>query len=144
MKKLLFVAIFLFPLFTFAQAEKEVESAIQALKTAMLAEDDATLKNLTSADLSYGHSSGVIENQEQFLAVFAAKKTDYQKWDISDQTITFHGKKLATVRHHVNAEIAGANGQINKLDIGLLMVWTKEKGQWKLLARQAFRLPQAQ
>lgn len=142
MRKSLFIVLFLFPLFTFAQAEKEVEAAIQALKTAMLAEDDAALKDLTSSDLSYGHSSGVIENQEQFLAVFAAKKTDYQKWDISDQTITFHGKELAIVRHHVNAEIAGANGQVNKLDIGLLMIWTKEKGDWKLLARQAFRKPQ--
>jgi ketosteroid isomerase-like protein len=124
----------------FAQAEKEVETAIQNLKTAMLAEDADALRNLTSPNLTYGHSSGVIENQAEFLAVFAAKKTDYQKWEISDQTITFHGKDLAIVRHRVKAEIAGANGQINKLDIGLLMIWTKEKGSWKLLARQAFRL----
>ncbi len=127
----------------FAQAEKEVETAIQNLKAAMLAEDEAELKTLTSENLTYGHSSGVIENQEEFLAVFAANNTDYQKWDISDQTITFHGKDLAIVRHRVKAEIAGANGQINKLDIGLLMIWTKEKGDWKLLARQAFRMPQA-
>jgi ketosteroid isomerase-like protein len=124
----------------FAQAEKEVETAIQNLKAAMLAEDEAALKTLTSENLTYGHSSGVIENQEEFLAVFAAKKTDYQKWDISDQTITFHGKDLAMVRHKVSAEIA-SNGKTNPLNIGLLMVWVKEKGSWKLLARQAFRLP---
>lgn len=143
MKRLLFFALLLIPVFTFAQAEKEVETAIQNLKTAMLAEDADALRNLTSPNLTYGHSSGVIENQEEFLAVFAAKNTDYQKWDISDQTITFHGKELAIVRHRVKAEITGANGQINNLDLGLLMIWTKEKGSWKLLARQAFRMPQA-
>lgn len=125
----------------FAQAEKEVETAVQNLKAAMLAEDEATLRTLTSADLTYGHSSGGIENQEQFLAVFAAKKNDYQKWDITDQKITFHGKKTALVRHNVNGEIV-SNGTTNNLKIGVLMVWSKEKGGWKLLARQAFRLPQ--
>lgn len=142
MKKILFVALLLLPLFSFAQAEKEVESAVGKMRTALLAEDAVTLKSLTSEDLSYGHSSGVIENQEQFLEVFASKKTDYQKWEISDQTITMHGKELAMVRHNVVADFA-ADGKVTTLNLGLLMVWVKEKGGWKLLARQAFRLPQS-
>lgn len=141
MKKILFVALFLTPLFTFAQAEKEVASAVEKMRTALLAEDVATLKSLTSEDLTYGHSSGVIENQEQFLEVFASKKTDYQKWDISDLSITFHGKELAMVRHNVIADFA-SNGNVTTLNLGLMMVWVKEKGTWKLLARQAFRRPQ--
>ena len=141
MKKILFVALFLTPLFTFAQAEKEVASAVEKMRTALLAEDVATLKSLTSEDLTYGHSSGVIENQEQFLEVFASKKTDYQKWDISDLSITFHGKELAMVRHNVIADFA-SNGNVTTLNLGIMLVWVKEKGTWKLLARQAFRRPQ--
>ncbi|OOG73177.1 nuclear transport factor 2 family protein [Algoriphagus sp. A40] len=143
MKKILFAALFLIPLFTFAQAEKEVAASVEKMRTALLAEDVATLKSLTSEDLNYGHSSGVIENQEQFLEVFASKKTDYQKWDISDLSITFHGKELAMVRHNVVADFA-SNGNVATLNLGLLMVWVKEKGDWKLLARQAFRIPQGQ
>lgn len=124
----------------FAQSEKEVETAVQNLKTAMLAEDATALKSLTSENLSYGHSAGKIENQEQFLAVFSGGKTDYQTWDITEQEIKFHGKKLAMVRHKVSGEIA-SNGTTNNLKIGILMVWVKEKGDWKLLARQAFKLP---
>lgn len=124
----------------FAQSEKEVEAAVQNLRTAMLAEDATSLKSLTSENLSYGHSAGKIENQKQFLAVFSEGKTDYQTWDITEQEIKLHGKKLAMVRHKVSAEIA-SNGNTNNLKIGLLMVWVKEKGEWKLLARQAFRLP---
>ncbi len=123
-----------------AQSEKEVETAVQNLRTAMLAEDATALKSLTSENLSYGHSAGKIENQDEFLSVFSEGKTDYKIWDITEQEIKFHGKKLAMVRHKVSAEIA-SNGTTNPLKIGLLMVWVKEKGDWKLLARQAFRLP---
>lgn len=127
----------------FAQSEKEVETAVQNLRTAMLAEDATALKSLTSENLSYGHSSGMIENQEEFVAVFASKKSDYQKWDVSDQTISFNGKDLAIVRQNVKGEIVSTvNNTTNNLNLGLLMVWVKEKGEWKLLARQAFRHPQ--
>jgi ketosteroid isomerase-like protein len=129
---------------TFSQSEKEVAEAVQKMRSALLAEDVPALKSLTSENLSYGHSGGVIETQAEFLAVFASKKSDYQKWDVSNQTISFHGKELAMVRQNVKAEILSTeNGTLNNLNIGLLMVWVKEKGTWKLLARQAFRIPQS-
>jgi hypothetical protein len=143
MKSLILFFFLLTSIQTFAQSEKEVETAVQNLRIAMLAEDATTLKSLTSENLTYGHSGGVIENQEEFVAVFASKKSDYQKWDVSDQTISMNGKDLAIVRQNVKAEIVSiANSTINKLDLGLLMVWVKEKGEWKLLARQAFKHPQ--
>jgi hypothetical protein len=108
----------------------------------MLEENVDALRQLTSTQLDYGHSSGLIENQEEFLAVFASKKTDYQSWDISELEISMVKNDLAIVRHKVQASIV-SNGNTNTLNIGLMMVWTKEKGMWKLLARQAFRLPQA-
>lgn len=142
MKTTLTLLLFFCFSIAFAQAEKEVETAVQNLRTAMLAEDASALKSLTSENLTYGHSSGVIESQEEFVAVFASKKSDYQKWDVSNQTISTNGKNMAIVRQNVQAEIIStATGTTNKLDLGLLMVWVKEKGDWKLLARQAFRLP---
>lgn len=143
MKKLLLVALFLIPYFSFAQAGKEVEAAVEKMTAAFLAEDAATLKILTSEDLSYGHSSGTVENQAQFLAVFESKATDYLKWDISDQTISLHGKDLAMVRHNVSIEVR-EKGTLNAVKLGILLIWVKEKGEWKLLGRQAFRTPQAQ
>ncbi|MDO8966845.1 nuclear transport factor 2 family protein [Algoriphagus sp.] len=142
MKNSLLLIFLLSSQLAFSQSEKQVNDAVQKLRIAMLAEDAETLKKLTSENLSYGHSSGVIETQDEFVAVFASKKSDYQKWDISDQTITFQGKKLAIVRHNVLGEIA-SNGNVNTLNLGLLMLWVKEKGEWKLLARQAFRVPQS-
>ncbi len=142
MKTLLTISLFLSFNFAFSQSEKEVDEAVQKFRTALLVEDAETLKSLTSENLSYGHSGGTIENQEEFVAVFASKKSDYQKWEVSNQSIAFHGKDLAMVRQNVLAEIlSNENGSVNTLNMGLLMVWVKEKGAWKLLARQSFRFP---
>lgn len=138
-----YLALPLFLLFSFdviAQSQKEVETAVLQLKAAMLAEDTESLQKLTSKNLRYGHSTGKIENQEEYLAVFKSGNTDYTVWDITEQEIQLEGKNLALVRHKVSAEIQ-TNEVPNNLKIGLLMVWVKEKGDWKLLARQAFRLP---
>lgn len=127
----------------FSQSEKEVDEVLQKMRTALLAEDAEMLRKLTSKNLSYGHSAGAIENQEEFVAVFEAKNSDYQIWEVSDQTIAFHGKNLAIVRQNVKAEILSkSNGTTNSLNMGLMMIWVKEKGEWKLLARQSFRYPQ--
>ncbi|WP_111671893.1 nuclear transport factor 2 family protein [Algoriphagus litoralis] len=126
-----------------AQSAGDLEATIQKFRSALLAEDAATLRNLTSENLSYGHSAGMIENQEEFVAVFEAKNTDYQIWEVSDQTIEFHGKDLAIVRQNVKAEILSLTNQTtNSLNMGLMMIWVKEKSGWKLLARQSFRYPQ--
>jgi uncharacterized surface protein with fasciclin (FAS1) repeats len=144
MKHSLLLIFFFVSTFAFSQSQKEVDEAVQNFRTALLAEDAATLQKLTSASLSYGHSAGKIENQEEFVAVFNSKNSDYKTWEVSDQTISFHGKKLAIVRQNVKAEIVSlTNGTINSLDMGLMMVWVKEKGTWKLLGRQSFRYPQS-
>lgn len=140
MKYLLITCFCLMSQLAFSQSQMEVITAVEKLRVAMLAEDHATLRTLTSKDLSYGHSSGQIETQEEFLKVFETKSQDYQVWDVTDLWVAFHGENLAMVRYNVHGEIANQTN-VNKLDLGLLMVWVKEDGSWKLLARQAFRKP---
>ena len=140
MKYILILGLVLISHLSSAQSSTEVKAAAEKFRLAMLAEDHETLRTLTSKDLSYGHSSGLIENQEEFLKVFESKSQDYQVWDVRDLTVSFHGENIAMIRYNVDVEIV-TNGIPNKLDLGLLMVWIKEEGAWKLLARQAFRIP---
>lgn len=140
MKYLLIICLSLGSYLAFAQSQAEVLTAVERMRQAMLAEDAETLAELTSKDLSYGHSAGTIENQEQFLAEFASKNVDYQRWDMSGLEVRFYGKELAIVRHEVIGEIL-SNGNLNTLNLGLMMVWVIEDGKWKLLARQSFRKP---
>ena len=126
--------------FAIAQPEKEVETAVEKLRLALIDPTSEGLKILTSSNLSYGHSSGMIENQEQFIEALVSGKADFKTITVSEQTIRLHDKNTAIVRHKLKGELLNADGTINNVNLGILLIWTKEKGGWKLLARQAFKL----
>jgi hypothetical protein len=139
MKIILFALVLLSGFNSFAQPEKEVEAAVERFRLAMIDPTAESLKNLTSKDLSYGHSNGLLENQEQFIGALVSGKSDFSIVNFSDQTIKLNGKNVAIVRHKLKGETVhgGTNAAVN---LGILNVWIKEKGGWKLLARQAFKL----
>jgi len=140
MKTFFFAFIFLISNIAFAQSEKEVEMAVEKLRLAMIDPTQDALKKLTSSDLSYGHSNGLIENQNVFMEALVSGKSDFKTIIISDQTIKLNGKNVAIVRHKFKGEVTAADGNINTVNLSILMVWIKEKGSWKLLARQAVRV----
>jgi Domain of unknown function (DUF4440) len=140
MKNFLFVFLFAISNIAFAQPEKEVETAAEKLRLAIIDPTQDALQRLTSKNLSYGHSSGMIENQTAFIEALVSGKSDFKTISVSDQSVVLSGKNVAVVRHKLKGELVAAGGAINTVNLGILLVWTKEKGEWKLLARQAFRL----
>ena len=124
---------------SFAQSEKEVEAAVEKLRLAMIDPTAAALKSITSKDLSYGHSSGLMENQTEFIEALVSGKSDFKSIVLSDQSIALSGKNIALVRHKLKGETFNA-GVVGALNLGVLLIWSKEKGEWKLLARQGFKL----
>lgn len=123
-----------------AQSKDEVavSNAVETLKKNLLDPDKATLESLTADALTYGHSSGLIENKQQFIESLVSGKFDFKSIEVSNQNITF-SKNIALVRHRMDAEIS-ANGVGNTLKLDVLLVWQKQKGKWILLARQAVRV----
>ena len=119
--------------------EKAVNAAIEKLRKAMLDGERTALENIASDKLSYGHSSGLVENKAEFVEHIASGKSDFVTIDLSEQTITID-KNIAIVRHHLKAETKD-NGVPGTANIKILLVFEKEKGEWKLLARQAVKLP---
>jgi ketosteroid isomerase-like protein len=119
--------------------EAAVNDAIKALTQAMLAADKAKLESLVADQLSYGHSSGKLENKAQFVEVIAGKKTVYKTINLTDTSTAVVGNN-AIARHTFSAETE-ADGKAGSARVGVLQVWQKQDGRWKLLARQAFRLP---
>ncbi len=115
-----------------------LESAVADLRKAMLDGDKAKLDALTADQLSYGHSSGKLETKAQFIDVIASKKTVYKSISLDDPKSVVAGSN-AIVRHIFKGE-AEADGKISPFNVGILQVWTKQDGSWKLLARQAFKL----
>ena len=119
--------------------EAAVNQAVEALRQAMVDADKARLEQLVADQLSYGHSGGVVETKEQFVTVVASKKTIYKTIKLLEPSTAVVGTN-AIVRHVFTAETE-SGGQASSAKVGVLQVWQKQDGAWKLLARQAFRLP---
>ena len=115
-----------------------VNQAVEAMRKAMVDADKAKLETLVADQLSYGHSAGVIESKQQFLDVIASKKTTYKSITLLEPTVTVVGNN-AIARHIFTAEFE-TDGKPGTARVGVLQVWVKQSDQWKLLARQAFRL----
>jgi len=125
----------------FAQSNEEaaVLQAVDALTKAMLDADRAKLEELVADQLSYGHSSGVIQTKAQFVDVVANRKTVYKAITLSEPSTLMAGDN-AIVRH-VFSNTTETGGKTASISVGIMQVWQRQAGNWKLLARQAFRLP---
>ena len=126
---------------TFAQSSEEtkVAAAVEALRKAMVDPDKTTLEGLTSDKLTYGHSSGKIENQQEFINNLLSGKSDFVKIDLSEQTIKI-SDDVAIVRHRLDAD-TNDGGNPGRANIYILLVWQKQHKEWKLIARQAVKVP---
>ena len=89
--------------------------------------------------LSYGHSGGKIEDKPTFVNNIVSGKSDFVTIELADQTIAVSGS-TAIVRHALNAT-TNDNGKAGEVHLNVLLVWVKDGGQWKLLARQAVHVP---
>ena len=116
-----------------------VAKNVEALRVAMVAGDEKQLNTLTDDHLTYGHSHGMLQNKAVFVKYLVGPKAPGKfNWiKISNQTIEVVNSHVAWVRHTFDAENEEPSGKITKAHIILLQVWMKEKGSWKLLARQA-------
>ena len=71
------------------KAEKEVMDVMQAWRTAMMKKDGAALAKLYHEDLSYGHSSGIVENKAEDVNHIVTTKADYTTVDLVDTKSKF-------------------------------------------------------
>ncbi len=125
-------------LFAQTKDEKEVASAVESLRKAMIDPDKATLEKLTATELSYGHSTGKVQDQAAFEDALISGTSDFVAIDLSEQTIKITGN-TAVVRHILNAT-TNDGGKPGVVKIAVLLVWVKQNREWKLLARQAVKI----
>lgn len=121
-----------------SKKEKEVATAVETLREAMVNANKTQLENIAANELSYGHSSGKIEDKAEFVEALASGKSDFENIDLKDQSIKIAGN-TAIVRHKLSAKV-NDNGKPATVNLGVLLIWQKQQGQWKLLARQAYKL----
>lgn len=118
--------------------EAAVTAAVENLRKAMVDGDKAGLQNITADQLSYGHSSGKVEDKTTFVDNIVTGKSDFVTIDLTNQTIAVSGD-AAIVRHTLSAT-TNDGGNPGSVKLNILLIWQKQKGQWKLLARQAVKV----
>ncbi|HVU58990.1 MAG TPA: nuclear transport factor 2 family protein [Puia sp.] len=121
--------------------EKAVSAAVENLRKAMIDPDKTALEKLTLPELSYGHSSGVVQNQVEFVEALTSGKSDFVSIELTGQTISIVNN-TAVVRHYLSA-VTNDGGKPGQTKLSILLVWEKQKGEWRLLARQAVKVQQA-
>ena len=118
--------------------QKKVEETVAMLRQAMLDGDSVKLDQLTDDALTYGHSLGKLETKKEFMHALVSGESDFKSIDLTDQTIIVKNK-TAIVRHKIAAEIKEKD-KFNSVKLAVMMVFHKDKKQWKLIGRQAIRL----
>ena len=141
MKKTFLFVVLTFPmsiLFAQSKQEKAVADAVEKLRVAMIDANKADLENSVADQLSYGHSGGHIDDKKEFVEKIVSGKSDFVTLDLTEQTIAISGK-TAIVRHILSAK-TNDGGKPGEVHLRVLMIWQKQKGGWKLLARQAVKM----
>jgi hypothetical protein len=121
-----------------SKKEKQVLDKVAQLNNAVfVTKDSVAMEKLVSEKLTYGHSSGVVESKASMIRHASSNTNSYANISVTEGSITIKGK-TAVVRHIFSATQTIA-GKVSPLKLIILQVWMKERGRWKLLARQAVK-----
>ena len=120
----------------------QIAALEQRLYRAQVAGKAADIEPMLSADLRYLHSTGEAETREEYLD--GVRELLYEYGDIASREVRLNVSEDLAIQDGIVDMTVSAKGAPKKL-IHLLfcLVWRREGAQWKLLYRQATRIPEA-
>jgi ketosteroid isomerase-like protein len=119
--------------------EATVKNAVEELRMAWLKQDKAKIESLTADQLSYSHSDARLEDKTKFINGVMTRKATFKSLEWPELTVQVVGNN-AIVRHLWVSE-SELDGKVTNTKIGVMQIWQKQDGGWKLLARASWRLP---
>jgi hypothetical protein len=117
----------------------EVLAAEDRRYDALLGPDLPALERLFHDRLSYAHSSGVRDTKPEYLAKIASGYYDYARLDHPVERVDVVGETVV-VSGRMTADLT-VEGTPKTIDNLALAVWTRENGEWQLLAYASTPLP---
>src|ERR1700704_2549986 len=120
-------------------SDMTVKKAVEELRMAWLKQDKAKIESLTAEQLSYSHSDARLEDKTKFIDGTMTRKATFKSLEWPELTVQVVGNN-AVVRHLWVSE-SELDGKVTNTKIGVMQVWQKQDGGWKLLARASWRLP---
>src|SRR5215211_130236 len=113
--------------------EAAIKKAVEDMRTAYLKQDKAALESMTLPQLTYSHSDGRIEDKAKFVEGVMNRKATVKSLEYPEMTVAVAGD-TAIVRHLWVSE-SELDGKTTNTRIGVMQVYKKQDGGWKLLAR---------
>jgi hypothetical protein len=121
--------------------DAKIDDKVQALNKAIFVQKDSlALENLLGKEIIYGHSGGKVETRQEMIKNVLANASYYS--DVKTEiTNIVSEKKFIVVRHIITATENLKDGKTSPLKLGVVQTWVKEGKDWKLVGRQAVKLP---
>jgi ketosteroid isomerase-like protein len=120
--------------------EEAVAKRVEAFRSAQIAADAKAFDGLCSADLSYSHSDGHVEDKATFIKNATAGKSKILSLEYKDLSIRVVGDAAIVRFHWLGESETIADGKKNSTNLHILMNWQQQAGEWKLLSRAATKL----
>jgi len=109
---------------------------------AIIAGDRAKLTTIFADDLRYAHSNGVVDDKTSYIDILVSGRTKYLLIDYTERNFTFPAPGVALMTGRARVQVAKADGKLDMV-LSFLAAWREEKGQWRFLAWQSCKLPDA-
>lgn len=117
--------------------EKELRGKTHLLsRTVFGTKDSVTLEKLLAQTVSYGHSHGNLQTRDEMIKGVVHNQSRYTDTLVSNMKI-FMEDKTAIVRYLFKAKENKKDGSVTDLNLSIMLVWIKEKKEWRLMGRQA-------
>ena len=110
-------------------------------REAMVNADVATLRELFADGLRYGHANGEVHAKEELLGLLGSGRLDYRAIQLEEiETRALAGALVVTGRQ---TTLVRANGRDVTSHSVFTAVYSRDGGEWQLVAYQSTALPAA-
>jgi ketosteroid isomerase-like protein len=121
--------------------EAQVLQADDRRFDAMRKEDWAALAAVLADDLTYVHSSARLESKTEHIANLRARKPQYRGIVPRDRTVRLHGN--TGIVNGISEMQVENGGTEQRFSVRYLAVYLKAGDEWRLIAWQSTRQPEA-
>ena len=130
----------IFPALAAGADEEAVAEKVEAFRKAQFSADAKAFDVLCADELSYGHSSGRVEDKATFIAHSTDGKSKFVSLEYRDLTIRVVGPAAIVRFHWVGEQESVPEGKKSPTNLHILMNWQKQGSDWRLLSRAATKL----
>lgn len=118
-------------------AETAIVQALEDYRKGMVTANNEQLAALCLDELTYGHVTDLLQTKAEFLVDVASGRI---KWkSLSFENATHRIVDDSAVSRFIYIAENESGGEAHSSRFWVIVFWHKQDGQWKMLARQAFK-----